>query len=172
MKKEQFLHDVKQFIRSKEAKRFVSDELEFHLKQSTEALKKQGYTEEEAEVRAVQQMGSPITIGQKLNRLHRPKVDWRLTVLFLLVTALGFIPLFVLSAESYYYSFYAKLVGSLLGIGVAGAVMFMDYTKLSKFGWVFYHFPPEDSLFKRVKGEMNGGWHKPKYSFDKRTFGG
>ncbi|MGG0285606.1 permease prefix domain 1-containing protein [Peribacillus butanolivorans] len=83
VEKEQFLYEVKQFIRSKEAKRFVTAELEFHLKQSTEALKKQGYTAEEAEVKAVQQMGSPITIGQKLNRLHRPKVDWRLTALFL-----------------------------------------------------------------------------------------
>ncbi|MFB7638283.1 permease prefix domain 1-containing protein [Peribacillus butanolivorans] len=118
MKKEQFLYEVKQFIRSKEAKRFVTAELEFHLKQSTEALKKQGYTAEEAEVKAVQQMGSPITIGQKLNRLHRPKVDWRLTALFLLVMALGFIPLLVLSSESYYYSFYAKLVGCLLGLGL------------------------------------------------------
>ncbi|MFJ7683588.1 hypothetical protein [Peribacillus butanolivorans] len=25
-----------------------------------------------------------------------------------------------------------------------------------------YDFPPEDSLFKRVKGEMNGVWHKLK----------
>ncbi|KRF61450.1 hypothetical protein ASG99_25475 [Bacillus sp. Soil768D1] len=43
VKKEQFLYEVQQFIRSKEAKRFVTDELEFHLKQSTEALKKQGF---------------------------------------------------------------------------------------------------------------------------------
>ncbi|KON70301.1 hypothetical protein AKG34_17075 [Peribacillus butanolivorans] len=157
MKKEQFLYEVKQFICSKEAKRFVTAELEFHLKQSTEALKKQGYTEEEAEVKSVQQMGSPITIGQKLNRLHRPKVDWRLTALFLLVMSLGFIPLLVLSSESYYYSFYAKLVGCLLGLGVAGAVMFMDYTKLSKFGWVFYGLGCSVVLFTSEFGPTVNG---------------
>lgn len=71
-------------IKSKEAKKFVATELEFHLKKVKNTWIENGLSEADAEDKAVQQMGSPIKLGQELNRLHRPRVDW--LIIILLVT--------------------------------------------------------------------------------------
>ena len=35
-----------------------------------------GLSEEVAEDKAVEQMGSPVKLGEELNKLYKPKVDW------------------------------------------------------------------------------------------------
>lgn len=49
-----------------------------------------GLSEEVAEDKAVEQMGSPIKLGQELNKLHKPKVDWFLIGLLVAAMGLGF----------------------------------------------------------------------------------
>ena len=95
MNKEKFLSEVSRSIRSKEARKLVEAELNNHLKQATEALKKQGLNDEEAEQKAVIRMGNPILLGQKMDRLHRPKIDWKMIGLFLFIAVLGMVPIFV-----------------------------------------------------------------------------
>ncbi|SER79293.1 hypothetical protein SAMN05518872_10265 [Psychrobacillus sp. OK032] len=74
-------------IRSKEAKEFVSAELDYHITEVKNDWIEKGLNEVDAEVKAVEQMGSPITLGQSLNKLYRPKVNWFTVIL--LVIALG-----------------------------------------------------------------------------------
>lgn len=52
-KKEVFLNQVCTQIRYKEARQFISKELSYHLEQSTDELKKQGFNPEEAEDQAI-----------------------------------------------------------------------------------------------------------------------
>ena len=54
----------------------MATELDFHLKQAKNMWIEKGLSEEVAEDKAVEQMGSPIKLGQELNKLHKPKVDW------------------------------------------------------------------------------------------------
>ena len=54
----------------------MATELDFHLKQTKDMWIGKGLSEEVAEDKAVEQMGSPIKLGQELNKLHKPKVDW------------------------------------------------------------------------------------------------
>ena len=75
-KGERFLTEVTNHIKSKEAKDLVATELNFHLKQAKNMWMDKGLSEEVAEDKAVEQMGSPIKLGQELNKLHKPKVDW------------------------------------------------------------------------------------------------
>ena len=49
-----------------------------------------GLSEEVAEGKAVEQMGSPIKLGRELNKLHKPKVDWFLLILLVVAMGLGF----------------------------------------------------------------------------------
>ena len=74
----QFLDAVTSQIRSKEAKSYVNAEISQHVANAKKAWMKKGFNESEAEAKAVQEMGSPVILGQSLNQLHKPKIDWLL----------------------------------------------------------------------------------------------
>lgn len=140
-----FLGEVRDQIKSKEAKDFVSAELDYHIEESKNNWMEKGLDETAAEEKAVVQMGSPITLGQQLNKLHRPKVDWLTVILLVTTMGLGFLPILFLDADYFlqynmdasYFSI-KKVVFSLLGGVVAFGIMLINYRKLEKFGWLFY----------------------------------
>ncbi|EOG8709571.1 FtsW/RodA/SpoVE family cell cycle protein [Bacillus cereus] len=135
-KGEHFLKEVTNHIKSKEAKDLVATELDFHLKQSKNMWIEKGLSEEVAEDKAVEQMGSPIKLGQELNKLHKPKVDWFLIGLLVAAMGLGFLPVI---AFGYMNDLLMdKVIAVVLGIATALGMMLIDYRKLERLGWLFY----------------------------------
>ena len=133
-----FLNEVKGQIKSKEAQEFVSTELDYHLKESKKMWIERGLNESLAEERAVKQMGNPIRIGQQLNKLHRPKVDWLMITLLIITMGLSFLPIFI---EGFTFDSpiaIKKLLIVVIGIVTVVGTMFIDYRKLESFGWLFY----------------------------------
>ncbi|KAB2454419.1 FtsW/RodA/SpoVE family cell cycle protein [Bacillus sp. CH126_4D] len=135
-KGERFVSEVTNHIKSKEAKSFVATELDFHLKQAKNTWIEKGLSEEVAENKAVEQMGSPIKLGQELNKLHKPKVDWFLLILLVAAMGLGFLPIIALGHTNDLLM--NKVVFVILGIATAIGMMLLDYRKLERFGWLFY----------------------------------
>ncbi|MFA2809025.1 FtsW/RodA/SpoVE family cell cycle protein [Bacillus mycoides] len=135
-KGERFLSEVTNHIKSKEAKSFVATELEFHLKQAKNTWIEKGLSEEIAENKAVEQMGSPIKLGQELNKLHKPKVDWFLIILLVAAMGLGFLPIIALGHTNDLLM--NKVISVILGIATAIGMMLLDYRKLERIGWLFY----------------------------------
>ncbi|MGG0218226.1 FtsW/RodA/SpoVE family cell cycle protein [Bacillus mycoides] len=135
-KGERFLSEVTNHIKSKEAKSFVATELDFHLKQAKNTWIEKGLSEEVAENKAVEQMGSPIKLGQELNKLHKPKVDWFLIILLVAAMGLGFLPLVALGHMNDLLM--NKVIFVILGIVTAIGMMLFDYRKLERLGWLFY----------------------------------
>lgn len=90
---EEFLSKVTSKVKYKEAHNKIKRELTHHLQELSQSYKKRGFSEEDAEEKAVQEMGNPFTIGEKLNPLHKPKVDWILLVLFIIFAGISFLPL-------------------------------------------------------------------------------
>ncbi|MCM3545409.1 FtsW/RodA/SpoVE family cell cycle protein [Priestia megaterium] len=133
-----FLEQVKAQIKSKEAKAFVSAELHHHLNEVKSYWLQKGISKDQAEAKAITQMGSPISIGQSLNRIHRPKVDWMTLILFAAALLLGFLPLL---SQGYmtgnHFSMY-KVIFVVLGGILAFGMMFIDYRKMANKGWIFY----------------------------------
>mgnify|MGYP007101851983 CR=1 FL=1 len=76
-----YLETVMAQIRWKRARTVLSEELRDHLLSQREACAAEGLTEEAAEREAVRRMGDPITVGQELDRVHRPKPQWGLLAL-------------------------------------------------------------------------------------------
>ncbi|PGB76153.1 cell division protein FtsW [Bacillus wiedmannii] len=135
-KGERFVSEVTNHIKSKEAKSFVATELEFHLKQAKNTWIEKGLSEEVAENKAVEQMGSPIKLGQELNKLHKPKVDWFLLILLVAAMGLGFLPVI---AFGYMNDLLMnKVISVILGIATIVVMMLTDYRKLERLGWLFY----------------------------------
>ncbi|MGE6401046.1 FtsW/RodA/SpoVE family cell cycle protein [Bacillus cereus] len=135
-KGERFLTEVTNHIKSKEAKSFVATELEFHLKQAKNTWIEKGLSEEVAEVKAVEQMGSPVKLGQELNKLHKPKVDWFLIILLVTAMGLGFLPIIAFGHTNDLLM--NKVIFVILGAATAIGMMLFDYRKLERLGWMFY----------------------------------
>ncbi|MED1091854.1 FtsW/RodA/SpoVE family cell cycle protein [Bacillus paramycoides] len=135
-KGERFLKEVTTHIKSKEAKSFVATELDFHLKQAKGMWIEKGLSEEVAEDKAVEQMGNPIKLGQELNKLHKPKVDWFLIILLVTAMGLGFLPVIAFGHTN--DLLINKIIFVILGIATAIGMMLLDYRKLERLGWLFY----------------------------------
>ncbi|WP_227395981.1 FtsW/RodA/SpoVE family cell cycle protein [Jeotgalibacillus aurantiacus] len=137
-KGDHFLKEVTHHIKSREAREFVTAELTYHLKNAKSMWVQKGMSEEAAEGKAVDEMGSPVKLGQELNRLHKPKVDWVLIGLLVVAMGIGFVPVVSLGyTEAFLVD---KFIIVMLGIAAAVGMMLFDYRKLEKFGWVFYFF--------------------------------
>ncbi|MED2866468.1 FtsW/RodA/SpoVE family cell cycle protein [Bacillus thuringiensis] len=134
-KGEHFLKEVTNHIKSKEAKDLVATELDFHLKQAKNMWVEKGLSEEVAEDKAVEQMGSPIKLGQELNKLHKPKVDWFLIGLLVAAMGLGFLPVLAFGHADLLMN---KVIFVILGVTTAIGMMLFDYRKLERLGWLFY----------------------------------
>ncbi|MGG0721606.1 FtsW/RodA/SpoVE family cell cycle protein [Bacillus mycoides] len=135
-KGERFLSEVTNHIKSKEAKSFVATELDFHMKQAKNTWIEKGLSEEVAEDKAVEQMGSPIKLGRELNKLHKPKVDWFLIILLVAAMGLGFLPVIAFGHTNELLM--NKIIFVILGVATAFGMMLLDYRKLERLGWLFY----------------------------------
>ena len=135
-KGERFVSEVTNHIKSKEAKDFVATELDFHLKQAKNTWIEKGLSEEIAENKAVEQMGSPSKLGRELNKLHKPKVDWFLLILLVAAMGLGFLPVLVFGYTNDVLM--NKVIFVILGVITAIGMMLLDYRKLERMGWLFY----------------------------------
>ncbi|HDR3650146.1 MULTISPECIES: FtsW/RodA/SpoVE family cell cycle protein [Bacillus] len=135
-KGERFVSEVTNHIKSKEAKDFVATELDFHLKQAKNTWIEKGLSEEIAENKAVEQMGSPSKLGRELNKLHKPKVDWFLLILLVAAMGLGFLPVLVFGYTNDVIM--NKVIFVILGVITAIGMMLLDYRKLERMGWLFY----------------------------------
>ena len=116
----------------------MASELEHHLIMVKNEWIGKGLSDEEAEEKAVSQMGSPSKIGHEMNKLHKPRIDWWLIGLLAITMALSFLPLLTLGDELKGNFLAKKAIHVLLGVTITAAMMFIDYRKLVNKGWVFY----------------------------------
>ena len=138
MRSNHFLDEVSSYIRSKEAKKYIEAELKNHLHQSKTDWIKKGYPEDEAEEMAVRNMGNPSDIGLKMDKLHRPQIDWKLMSMFLFMSATGLFLFWFLFKNGNSFSV-LKQVYSVTGSVILACVLpFFDYRKLQRWGWVFF----------------------------------
>lgn len=138
MRSNHFLDEVSSYIRSKEAKKYIEAELKAHLHQAKTELVKKGYTEDEAEEMAVRKMGSPADIGQKMDKLHRPKIDWKLMSMFLFMSVTGLFLFWFLFKDGNSFSVLKQVYSVAGSVILACVLLFFDYRKLQRWCWVFF----------------------------------
>lgn len=139
-----FLNIVISHIRFKEAKSYVEKELSQHLQQAKNAWMKKGYSAQEAEQKAVEEMGSPTALARSMAIIHKPKVDWLLIGMLLVACVCSFLPLLVLNEGSVNAQFdidsmvIKNVIIIVAGIAFAIGCMYFDYRKLKMKGYLFY----------------------------------
>ena len=133
MKTKEFLDEVSKQIKYKPANKLITEELEAHIEDIKNDNLCKGYSEKEAEEKAVEQMGDAIQIGRRLNKIHRPQLDWKLVILISILIGFGILnsnlqPGYYLVGTTHIGTKIGILIGALLGIGI----YFLDYRKIKK----------------------------------------
>lgn len=133
-----FLSKVCNEIKYKPARQSISEELELHIQELKSNYIESGIDENEAEEKAVSQMGEAEEIGKKLNKIHRPKLDWKLLVLVTILLGFG---LFIASLKQ--TDLNNSYVGNtvfyiIIGVAIGIAIYFFDYRKIKKCSNIIY----------------------------------
>lgn len=137
-KAEEYLETVRQQIRWKRARHIVVEEIRAHLEDQKEAYLKGGSSEEEATSRAIAEMGDPVTVGEQLDRVHRPRPDWTLLAITAALLLFGLlVPAATGGTVFGGYFGLSWLENQAVYVGISIPVMlaayFMDFTVLGKF---------------------------------------
>ena len=80
-----FVEAVGAEIRWKKARSPLTEEIRTHLLDQRDAYAAQGMAEDAAQAEAVRQMGDPVALGTDLDRIHRPRPQWGLLALALVL---------------------------------------------------------------------------------------
>ena len=160
---EEFLSKVTSKVKSKEAHNMIKKELTNHLQELSQSYKKRGFSKEDADEKAIQEMGNPFTIGEKLNPLHKPKMDWVLIALFVLFAGISFLPLVggipEISLSSTYFMGRQAIWYTLAVLVIIG-LLFFDYQKLKNRWMYFYAIGLLIHLYLHLFGYMVNGAKK------------
>lgn len=119
-----FVEAVGAEIRWKKARPLLTEEIRTHLLDQRDACMAQGMVEDEAQAEAVRQMGDPVALGADLDRVHRPRPQWGLLALALMLAAAGAFLRFSLTADVPYVSLQDRqmdLLGGLMGAAALAA---------------------------------------------------
>lgn len=90
---EEYLGKVIANVKSKQAHSMIKKELSNHLEELSHSFQKRGLSIEDANKKAMQEMGDPSTVGRNMNQLHKPRMDWLLISLFILLAGISFLPI-------------------------------------------------------------------------------
>ncbi len=130
----EFLKKVMSHIKYRSIHKTIEDELSVHIEEQKAEYIKRGIDEENAAVKAIEQMGDPDLVGKQLNKAHSPRTEWSILIITFVIVILGGAVQFFLSGESirnedlfFKYLFYAPI-----GILVFSCVYFFDYTLLGR----------------------------------------
>ena len=137
MQIKEYLNKICEQIKYKPVREEISKEIEDHINDIKEDLIKDGANETTAEIKAINQMGNAEEIGRKLNKIHKPKLDWKLLIITFVLICFGFVVSFIKTtsdiAETNNLNFMTRFIlftlfGIVLGIGV----YFSNYKKVQK----------------------------------------
>lgn len=127
-----YINSVCNQIKWKNSHIYISKELENHIIDLKDSLLAQGLEEDESTERAIAEMGDPVLIGNDLDKIHRPKVEWSIVALTTITLLLGLVVQFIIASESI-PSVSNSISYSLIGLAAMILAYFSDYTLIGKY---------------------------------------
>ncbi|TBL81364.1 FtsW/RodA/SpoVE family cell cycle protein [Paenibacillus thalictri] len=168
-----YLNEVCSRIRAREAHRDIRRELESHLEELVLERETAGASRDEAVGWAVQQMGSATEVGDKLHRIHRPRIHWGLLAGVLLFLSLGILAMYTVeagtTAEFKVRYMQRTLVYASVGLLVMTGLYFFNYAKLRKYSMAIYVVTVCGIIGTQIFGAQVNGlkyWHIASFTLD------
>lgn len=165
MEMREYLDTLSEQIRCKKARPMIVEEMQNHIEDQADAYRAEGMEEKEALKKAVKEMGDPVETGVALDRVHRPKMQWEIVILAVVLSLIGLMVQIIIfkgsaigtgtDAAQIRDSYIIKaVVNTFLSFGVMAFVCVIDYTFLAKhpvvlwcgccillvFYWFFYGY--------------------------------
>lgn len=167
MNSKEFLDNVCNEVKYKPANKMISDELEGHIEDLKNDNLCKGYTDKQAEEKAVEQMGDAKKIGKRLNKIHRPKLDWITLIFSLAFIYLGgqFWSLFYLESywnngdnlADWYVHYRWVCIELIVGLIFSIFLFFYDYRKICKHSKTLYILATALNMIAYFKGFRANG---------------
>lgn len=101
-KVDEFLNEVCNQVRYKKAHRHIKEELKSHIEDRTSDYMEQGYDEEKAVSKAIDNMGDAKELGKKLNKQHKPYLGWALFAVNTAIVLSTILIIHIVGAHIYY----------------------------------------------------------------------
>ena len=132
---EKYLEALIAQIREKRAREQVYHEVKGHLDDQKAAYVADGMTDEEAEERAVADMGDPLEAGTALDMLHRPRPAWGMLAAIAALCTAGLLLQYAVckNVEGNGYYFGNQCRNAAVGMAVLTLVYLADYTRLAQY---------------------------------------
>ena len=142
---EEYIKKLLEQVRFEKAHKAIGDEIRSHIEDQIEENISEGMEKEEAEKKAVEDMGDPVDVGIELDRVHRPQVAVEVIVVAIVLGIIGLVINVLLKKEiaGSYYNYsetgfntveYASLfVNVIWGLAVMMILYLIDYTTIAKY---------------------------------------
>lgn len=125
-------------IRWKKAHTNISEEIESHIIDQKEAYLLGGMDEITATDNAIKQMGDPVVVGTQLDRTHRPKPQWAMLSLTVVLVLIGYIINTYLITEPGIPNKKRVFLSVFIGLGVMLIAYFLDFSLIAKYPRLVY----------------------------------
>ncbi|MDE7310677.1 MAG: FtsW/RodA/SpoVE family cell cycle protein [Eubacterium sp.] len=134
----QYLETLLAQIREKRAKEYVRQEIAGHIADQKACYIADGMSNDQAEEKAVADMGDPVETGIALDQIHRPKPAWGMLAMIAVLCAAGVLLQFAVyrygpDAQAGRYLFESQLQYAVFGYFLLCGIYLADYTKLAKY---------------------------------------
>lgn len=141
-----YIQIVREQIRWKKARHLAAKEIWNHLCDQRDAYLASGMSEDEAVQKAVESMGDPVAVGTSLDRVHRPRPQYFMIVLTIILMIFGLaarrLGSGLIEAENSEANLY--LTGTVAACSTFLAAYFIDFSIFR--GWLAYR---EKKFFSR-----------------------
>lgn len=142
---ETYLEKLLSQIRCKKARPYIAEEIRDHIECQIADNLSEGMSYEEAEKNAVTDMGDPVEVGISLDKIHKPKIAWKLLVIVGILSLLGILLQQSIFSQPGYqdleiglqerYRYATEGFGAAVAIGflLMCVIYFLDYTVIAKY---------------------------------------
>ncbi len=134
----QYTKTVCEQIRWKKAHTNISKEIESHILDQKEAYVLSGMDEITATDNAIKQMGDPVVVGTQLDRTHRPKAQWTMLSLTVVLVLIGYIINTYMIHEPGFPTQKRVFLSVFIGLGVMLIAYFLDFSLIAKYPRLMY----------------------------------
>ena len=145
---EAYLEKLLSQIRCKKARPFISEEIKRHIEDQIAENLTEGMDAKTAEEKAVEDMGDPVQVGISLDKIHKPKVEWKLLTIVGVLSLLGILIQQSICHHATNYGVSDQMQATLqptmtgfvasvvFGFIVMCCIYFIDYTTVAKYSKV------------------------------------
>lgn len=159
---EAYLEKLLSQIRCKKARPYISDEIRSHIESQIEDNLSSGMEYAEAEKNAVADMGDPIDVGILLDKIHKPKIAWKLLAIifgFIIMCGIYFIDYTLIAKYSKIVGLFIMAMGILRLTGFFGGVENGAYYsigfgifRISAMSIMMFYVPLYGAILYKYKG--------------------